>query len=34
MWQAENSLSIVDLTLRVRGLPHAEREAYDYLPFA
>jgi len=25
---------IVDLTLRVRKLPHAEREVYDLLPLA
>jgi len=31
---AETKLPIVDLTLRVRKPPHAEREVYNPLPLA
>jgi len=30
----ENCCTTVDLTLRVRKFPHAEREVYDLLPLA
>jgi len=31
---ARIAVPTVDLTLRVRKLPHAEREVYDLLPLA